>query len=320
MLNHLGVSLVIALLSPVVAMAQVGNRLTVTVDVQVTETPDGFLYEYTLTNAPDSEQHLKFFALIVDARARAQVVGSPEGWTHGVFETRPFIRWASTEGRPRGTPGLGPLPPPPFSIPPGETLGGFRLSSPFPPGQTDFFAEGFFTREVVDDIEDLPAEVQVDWTLRTFRASTTGPVSPSIARCGPSGGDSDGDGICEALDNCRFIPNPNQENSGGVASPSDPSGSLPDVVGDACQCGDANDDGRVNAADVQTLRLALARAEGVPSVGKCNVDGPRSAEGSIVDCDLVDAVILSRAIVFGRSLGVMQSCEAARAQSVTKRH
>ena len=51
--------------------------------------------------------------------------------------------------------------------------------------------------------------------------------------------DSDGDGIADAEDRCPFFSN--------ASTQSDTDG---DGVGDACQCGDANGDGRVNVSDI----------------------------------------------------------------------
>jgi hypothetical protein len=72
------------------------------------------------------------------------------------------------------------------------------------------------------------------------------------AQC--AGGDKDGDGWCDdaeesrPADNCPDVPNPDQLDRGGFGS-----GSLPDGIGDACQCGDVDGDGLVTPTDAEIL-------------------------------------------------------------------
>jgi hypothetical protein len=49
--------------------------------------------------------------------------------------------------------------------------------------------------------------------------------------------DSDGDGVPDLYDNCPYTANPDQKDSVGNG------------IGDACRCGDVNNDGLVNIAD-----------------------------------------------------------------------
>ncbi|MCH7892418.1 MAG: thrombospondin type 3 repeat-containing protein, partial [Gemmatimonadetes bacterium] len=64
--------------------------------------------------------------------------------------------------------------------------------------------------------------------------------------------DSDGDGISDEIDNCPRVSNALQRDTGGLDT------LIPDGVGDACQCGDTDESGRVDQADVDTVRWGLA--------------------------------------------------------------
>lgn len=78
-------------------------------------------------------------------------------------------------------------------------------------------------------------------------------------------------------DNCTFTVNPGQGDSGGVGSPADSSGTLPDGIGDVCQCGDVTGEGSVNGGDVTVIRralLGLTPNPGFTAVDRCNVNGP----------------------------------------------
>ena len=113
------------------------------------------------------------------------------------------------------------------------------------------------------------------------------PVDPALF-------DTDGDGILDATDNCRFIANPTQANSDAFAA------------GDACQCGDVDATGSANADDVTLLRNALAGLPpGLGTVGanRCPVIAPATA------CDVVDLSVLRRALA-GQLPGIAQVCPA----------
>ncbi len=76
--------------------------------------------------------------------------------------------------------------------------------------------------------------------------------------------DFDGDRVLDAADNCRFTANPDQ------ADASVPS----DGEGDACTCGDLQDDGRVDLLDAVILARALqSLAPGIADPAKCSVTG-----------------------------------------------
>lgn len=117
--------------------------------------------------------------------------------------------------------------------------------------------------------------------------------------------DRDRDGVLGAVDNCPLLANPDQLDRGG----SYPAPALSDGTGDACQCGDVSDNGRVSATDGLLLRLALRRigpfSGGVSSLGapeRCDVNRDSS-------CDDQDALQISRS-----SLGLIEplgACPAA---------
>lgn len=109
-----------------------------------------------------------------------------------------------------------------------------------------------------------------------------------------SNSDFDGDGIGNLFDNCAFVANVSQLDS-----------SVPvNGVGDACECGDMQGNGRVDLVDVVVLRRALAQlAPGVTDLTKCSVVG-----GSM-DCDALDVARL-RATLAG-SASIEPVCRAS---------
>jgi len=110
--------------------------------------------------------------------------------------------------------------------------------------------------------------------------------------------DADADGVCDADDNCPFEPNPGQEDQGGISLASGPDG-----VGDACQCGDHNGDGRVTLADAVILqRSFLVPPTAARSQARCDVGGSAG-------CSLADAVVLRRTLV--ATATIAQQCDAA---------
>ena len=101
--------------------------------------------------------------------------------------------------------------------------------------------------------------------------------------CVGRGDDSDGDGICGDEDNCPFVANPQQEDSGGVGSQG------PDGIGDACQCGDVTGDGIGNSFDATMIkRQALGLSAPLFNVpDNCDVTG----DGN---CNSFDATMITR--------------------------
>lgn len=111
--------------------------------------------------------------------------------------------------------------------------------------------------------------------------------------------DYDGDGVSNALDDCAWAANPDQLDSGGVAT------ALPDGNGDACQCGDVRPTGQVDLADaVVAQRLAAGLAAGGVALDRCSVVGGSS------DCDAADALAIREALA-GIDGAVAQVCRAA---------
>lgn len=114
--------------------------------------------------------------------------------------------------------------------------------------------------------------------------------------------DSDGDGIADdgdfsgvagdarctggssasCDDNCRVEQNANQADTGSINSLGG------NGIGDVCECGDADDDGRVTPADALELRDFLARVTpGVTAPEKCRVS-------SAGDCNIRDVAGITR--------------------------
>ena len=133
--------------------------------------------------------------------------------------------------------------------------------------------------------------------------------------------DADGDGVLEdgapgdvpcatgqienCDDNCPYTFNPDQTDLGGVGP-----GSAPDGIGNACQCGDVDDDGFVDGDDgalIKGAALSLAPNElgplTLPGFQKCDVAMPEGCSG-------LDGTIITRASL-GLPPGVQQRCEAA---------
>ena len=152
--------------------------------------------------------------------------------------------------------------------------------------------------------------------------------------------DADMDGFPDAIDNCPFTANPDQSDDGGLCLAGEGADvydlafaeQIPDLllqgvswlllpgvaeaavgigdgIGNACQCGDADDDGLVQGLDRDAIRNALADPVGMaltaPGVAKCNVSGaPRP-------CDLRDVVVLARVVGGLASPVILPSCSAA---------
>jgi hypothetical protein len=120
----------------------------------------------------------------------------------------------------------------------------------------------------------------------------------------PDQTDGDQDGVGDVCDNCLSVANPDQMDSGGVGSPSDPQGSVPDGRGNACQCGDVNGDGRVLGNDVTLIRRFLLNLS-VPSslrISHCNVAGP--AGSAVTQCQGNDTTVIRR-VLLGLGPGIV---------------
>jgi hypothetical protein len=92
--------------------------------------------------------------------------------------------------------------------------------------------------------------------------------------------DSDGDGFVNNTDNCLHVAN-DQADWGGLDT------AIPDGRGNACQCGDGNQDGQVRAADVLALRQVLTGQTANPAVKElCSVSGDTI-------CDVKDVLVIA---------------------------
>jgi len=107
--------------------------------------------------------------------------------------------------------------------------------------------------------------------------------------------------VPDASDNCVHTANAGQEDVGGLFGPP------ADGIGDACQCGDVNDDGKVDLLDAATYQRGLANVLPLAlDETKCSVIGGR------LDCEPNDRQALREAIV-GLAPGVTQVCQSANA-------
>ena len=163
---------------------------------------------------------------------------------------------------------------------------------------------------VYDELDRLVQVIYDDGTVVTYSYDAGGNrLSRTAAE------DRDGDGIafagggapctggntfgCE--DNCPYVANPTQGDSGGVGA-----AAAPDGIGDACQCGDVSGNGRVTTADAALISRALL----VPPTAVlakpelCNVGGSTA-------CSTADAVIVARALLVPPSAAVQQLCNPA---------
>ena len=85
-----------------------------------------------------------------------------------------------------------------------------------------------------------------------------------------------------------------------------PLGSIPDGIGDECQCGDVSGDGRVSSVDVAIIMRALMLPPRATMVHPelCDVGGS-------LDCTSVDASITFRALMAPPLATIQQQCEPA---------
>ncbi len=113
--------------------------------------------------------------------------------------------------------------------------------------------------------------------------------------------DHDGDGVPNELDRCPFAFDPAQSDRGGVGDES-----IADGVGDVCQCGDIDADGRVTGRDVETLQRALLAGRPLPPsiIDRCDVGGSPG-------CTLADAVVIRRALATSSGVALARRCAPA---------
>jgi hypothetical protein len=102
-------------------------------------------------------------------------------------------------------------------------------------------------------------------------------------------------------DNCPYASNLDQDDTAGIGT-----GSLPDGIGDECQCGDVSGDGQVSSVDAAIIMRALMRPP-LATMARpdlCDVGGS-------LECSSVDAAIVFRALMVPSLATIAQQCEPA---------
>ncbi|MCB0339133.1 MAG: thrombospondin type 3 repeat-containing protein, partial [Bdellovibrionales bacterium] len=169
-----------------------------------------------------------------------------------------------------------------------EDLDGLSDKISFPASS---FAPGLYTLSLAIASGNPAVEVQASYPFTVLD------IDPKL--------DSDGDGIADLNDNCPFKSNPGQSDSGGILT------SVPDLIGDACQCGDVTGNGVVDQLDYRALQKALdlTKPDTLNAPELCNL----SDEGT---CGKEDATILRKIlsnIVSGSGPQVLpKKCTAAQ--------
>lgn len=150
---------------------------------------------------------------------------------------------------------------------------------------------------------DSVHEVRVRWPSGAITTYAGVPANAVLVANEAAPPDADGDGVADAADNCPGTANPQQTDTGGVGA-----GSLPDGIGDACQCGDVTGDGRVTIADPVTLARALLQppTAALARPELCDVGGGLGPGGA--RCTLADGVILRRALLNPASATIAPVC------------
>ena len=113
--------------------------------------------------------------------------------------------------------------------------------------------------------------------------------------------DADGDGVGDACDVCPTVPDAGQVDTGGVGLFSGPDG-----IGNACQCGDVNADGRVTLGDavlIQRSRLVPPTAA-LAQPQLCDV-------GGTAGCTVTDAALIRRALLQPPTASLLPRCTPA---------
>jgi hypothetical protein len=114
--------------------------------------------------------------------------------------------------------------------------------------------------------------------------------------------DPDGDGFLSPCDSCDYKANVDQKDGGGIGT------TTPDLIGDACQCGQLAGNGSVDAVDVTALRNHLAQNPVLTAAQLpfCSVIGGPT------ECTIRTLTVLRRALAApGLGPGVAQVCQAA---------
>jgi pimeloyl-ACP methyl ester carboxylesterase len=144
----------------------------------------------------------------------------------------------------------------------------------------------------VDEMGEISAR-EIGATTVTVTSGPFSEVVSIVVSSVPT--DIDGDLVYDEEDNCVFRFNPEQWDRGRPASISDAEGLTPDGIGDACQCGDVNADGRVTQADADLLETALLGSGNLGQPQLCNVveGGGTEPQGSCTPADAAAIAALS---------------------------
>jgi len=113
--------------------------------------------------------------------------------------------------------------------------------------------------------------------------------------------DGDGDGFPDGSDNCPLVANPGQDDVGGVGV-----NAPPDGIGDDCQCGDVNGDGKVTASDAALIQRALL----IPPTATMSQPAYCDVGGS-AGCSVSDLAIVRRALLIPPTAQIQQVCAPA---------
>lgn len=132
--------------------------------------------------------------------------------------------------------------------------------------------------------------------------ATPTPTQTPLPTPTPTCTDTDGDGFCNGSDNCPFTSNPDQLDRGGIGT-----GSPADGIGDACQCGDVNGDGRVLTGDSTIILRSLLNPPTATRTKPllCDV-------GGTAGCFTADATIILRRLLNPPTATIFQNCPPAQ--------
>lgn len=198
-----GLSLAV-LMAPLTLRAQVGDisdvnypgwkpadRVDPTIVDSASFAGGEWTYRYTLKNGPGAEQDILEFKLHLAAPPRSRFEATPpDGWWRMRFPPPSRVPGMVFMGK-RPDPPDYPLPPSPYQILPGDSLSGFEVISPYPPGYARAYVRGYVA--LPDPGEGGPGYVFPDDTTDAQRRWTVGPtVYPEVLTRGTGGETYDG--------------------------------------------------------------------------------------------------------------------------------
>src|SRR5262245_4919655 len=185
----------------------------------------------------------------------------------------------------------------------------FRVYAGPAPGQGDLVyagmpeeVEGVYSVDVQIDPIDQGLPVAV-WLIAWNESGESEPSNAlSFGEPCDLDLDADCDGFPDADDNCPYTANPGQEDAGGLGSVS-----LPDGIGNDCQCGDVSGDGHVTTADGEIIMRALMmpRLASTVRLELCDV-------GASLGCTTADSAIVMRALMTPPLAAIQPVCEPAQ--------